>query len=206
ATSVASGGQEFARFEVVGVNLGYAGVGFRSFLAVTLVEFAARKLLLLAQADAGGLRLYRQVFDLSRALAEIADDARLLAPQLAVREAIAPGLGLRADPDLLRHLLQNLISNAIKYNLPQGWIEIAARQAGSHVEVTVGNASIGIAPADRERIFDRYFRADPSRSRQREGVGLALALAREIARAHDGDLRLAASADRETRSVLILPR
>lgn len=166
----------------------------------------SRKLLLLAQADAGGLRVHRQTFDLSRALSELADDARLLAPNISVREAIAPGLSLRADPDLLRQLLQNLISNAIKYNLPAGWVEIAARSAGSHLEVAISNASPGIAVADRERIFERFFRADPSRSRQREGVGLGLALAREIARAHDGDLRLAASAERETRFVLVLPR
>ncbi|GEM_PF-6350888 len=165
----------------------------------------SQKLLLLAQADAGRLSLHRVRCDLSAALADLAEDARMLAPTLQVDEAIASGIMVAADADLLRQALHNLVGNAIKYNLPDGWIRIDASVSARRVTVSVANASHDIAAADRSLIFERFHRADPARSRGIEGFGLGLGLAREIVRAHGGDLTLDDSPAGETRFSLTLP-
>lgn len=164
----------------------------------------SRKLLLLSLADGGRLRLRMAVFDLSTALADLLEDAEMLAPELEVHGDIAPNLCVQADAELLRQLLHNLLGNAIKYNQPEGWIRIAARRIGDRVEVSITNASADIPAVDRERIFERFFRTDPARGRSVEGVGLGLSLSREIARAHGGELVLADSREGESCFVLSL--
>ena len=165
----------------------------------------SRKLLLLSQADAGRLRLQLAPFHLSEALDELLEDARLLAPTLEIMGDIAPDLIVPADANLLRQVLYNLISNALKYNVERGWIRIAAARIADRIEITVANSSSGIPVADRERIFERFYRADPARGREVEGFGLGLSVSREIARAHGGDLRLQATPQHEAQFVLTVP-
>jgi signal transduction histidine kinase len=165
----------------------------------------SKKLLLLSQADAGRLRLHPVPYDFSAALAELSEDASMLAPHLRVSDAIEPGLMLTADADLMPQILHNLLSNAIKYNVTDGWIHLAAQHNGGRVEFRISNASYGMSKAERAQLFERFYRADPARSRNIEGSGLGLSLAREIARAHGGDLLLDESAAGETRFCLLLP-
>jgi heavy metal sensor kinase len=167
-----------------------------------------RKLLLLSLADAGQMTLYRSEVDLSSLLVEMLEDIELLAPHLEIQTEIAPDLRVQGDRDLLIQVLQNLLSNAIKYNLPNGWIRImASRQAApaEMVAITISNCSKEIPRHDRERIFERFHRGDPARTRRIEGIGLGLSLAREIARAHQGDLVLAPTSPRQTGFTLTLP-
>jgi two-component system heavy metal sensor histidine kinase CusS len=109
------------------------------------------------------------------------------------------------DRDLLIQVLQNLISNAIKYNLPNGWIRIHARRQDATVLITISNCSKDIPTSDRNRIFDRFHRGDPARTRQVEGIGLGLSIAQEIARAHGGDLTLDPVLSGQTAFTLTLP-
>jgi signal transduction histidine kinase len=109
----------------------------------------------------------------------------------------------------LRQVLHNLISNAIKYNAHSdqspGWIRISTARWAKHLEVVISNASDGIAKADRERIFQRFFRVDSAHSRAVEGVGLGLSVSREIARAHGGDLALKSDRPGEVQFSLSMP-
>uniref|UniRef100_A0A8J6ZTL3 histidine kinase n=1 Tax=Desmonostoc muscorum LEGE 12446 TaxID=1828758 RepID=A0A8J6ZTL3_DESMC len=149
-----------------------------------------RKLLLLSLADAGQMSLYLVEVDMSELLMEMLEDVELLAPHLSVQSDIPDGLKVQSDRDLLIQVLQNLLSNAIKYNLPNGWIEIHAHQTQTTLHVTITNASKDIPSSDRSWLFDRFYRGDRARTRKVEGTGLGLSLAREIVRAHGGDLTL----------------
>lgn len=164
-----------------------------------------RKLLLLSLADAGQMRLYLVEVDIAELLIEMVEDVELLAPHLTVQTDITPRLRVRGDRDLLAQVLQNLFSNAIKYNLANGWIQIQARQAETIALVTITNASIDIPVGDRDRIFDRFHRGDPARTRKVEGIGLGLSLASEIARAHGGNLSLDSTPSGQTAFTLTLP-
>jgi signal transduction histidine kinase len=168
----------------------------------------SRKLLLLSQADAGRMNLFKEPLDLSTLVQDLAEDTRMLAPGLRLDFAVQPGLRMQGDPGLLRQLLHNLVSNAVKYNVADGWLRITAHGPGSAdglLRVRVANASQGIPPADRERIFERFHRADAAHNRRIEGVGLGLSLSREIARAHGGDLRLDPATPGEVAFSLTLP-
>ncbi|MEH2240198.1 ATP-binding protein [Nostoc sp.] len=164
-----------------------------------------RKLLLLSLADAGKMSLYLVEVDMSELLMEMLEDVEMLAPNLSVQTDFTDDLRLQGDRDLLIQVLQNLFSNAIKYNLANGWIQIRVHQTQTTLQVTIANASKDIPLSDSDRIFDRFYRGDPARTRKIEGIGLGLSLAREIARAHHGDLILDSTSLGETAFTLTLP-
>ena len=117
----------------------------------------------------------------------------LLSQRLADR-AGQPESGLD-DADLVEQALQNLVMNAVRHNLPGGSVKVRLARDGDDALVCITNTGPEIRPADQKRIFDRFYRADSARSRHAGGVGLGLSLAREIARAHGGDLTLERSAE-----------
>jgi two-component system, OmpR family, heavy metal sensor histidine kinase CusS len=119
---------------------------------------------------------------------------------------VEPNLKIEADPELLRQVLQNLVTNAVKYNLPGGWIRIVAQGKQNQVVVTVTNQSEDLEEEVRDRLFERFYRADLAHTRQTDGVGLGLSLVREIVRSHQGELRLAAAQSGEVGIILVLPK
>ncbi|MEC5215682.1 signal transduction histidine kinase [Actimicrobium sp. GrIS 1.19] len=165
-----------------------------------------RKLLLLSQADAGQLVLRRAPVDVSALLEALLEDAHLLTNEQELSGIIAPDLIVAADAILLRQLLNNLISNAVRYCRPGGWITVTARAAPMAVEIVFANATEPIDANTRRHFFDRFFRGDGAHQRQVDGTGLGLSLAREIARAHGGEVLLDDSPDDQVRLRLRLLR
>jgi heavy metal sensor kinase len=151
-----------------------------------------RSLLLLAQADAGQLKLVREPVDLSAELDAMIEDARVLAAdaRLQFEVKLPPQLLVMADRALLHTALFNLVMNAIKYNEPDGKISIRLDAAGNKIIFEIGNTGPGIPPADERKVFERFYRAARSSSPRVEGIGLGLSLAREIVHAHGGELLL----------------
>jgi signal transduction histidine kinase len=149
-----------------------------------------RKLLLLSLADAGQITLRQKSVDLGQLVTDQLEDMALLAPDLTVTADLPPTLWVNGDSDLLIQVIQNLLGNAIKYNLPQGWIRVVGQVLQNQVHITVTNAAQPLSDQDRTHLFDRFYRGDPARSRTTDGLGLGLSLAREIARAHGGDITL----------------
>jgi two-component system, OmpR family, heavy metal sensor histidine kinase CusS len=173
---------------------------------VSRLSSILRKLLLLSLADAGRMHLTFSEVNLSSLCDELVEDIDLLAPELDVDVDVEPNLKIEADPDLLRQVLQNLVTNAVKYNLPGGWIEITAQGGQNEVVITVTNQSEDLEEEVRDRLFERFYRADLAHTRQTQGGGLGLSLAREIVRSHQGELRLAAAQPGEMGIILVLPK
>lgn len=150
----------------------------------------ADTLLLLARADAGRLELHREKFDLSELLEGVLDDARALAEPLAVivESDVPSTLPVEADRVFVGMIAQNLLENAIKYNQEGGRIRVSANPVNGSVEFKVGNTGAGIPPERIPHLFERFYRA---RGDERvAGSGLGLSTARELARAHGGDITL----------------
>ena len=83
-------------------------------------------------------------------------------------------------------MLQNLLDNAVQYTQPGGKISLSAATHNSEAVVTVADTGIGIPLADKERIFERFYRVDAARSREVGGTGLGLSIAKHIVEAHGG--------------------
>jgi len=152
-----------------------------------------RKLLLLAQADSGEMKLNLEPFCLSSALENMCEDIAALAPNLALQKEIEPDLHVMADADLMNQALHNLVSNAVKYNRKNGWIKLSLKPEGTLIKLSLSNTGEEIPPYDQERIFERFYRVSKARDRAVDGTGLGLSLAREIVLAHKGELFLESS-------------
>jgi two-component system, OmpR family, heavy metal sensor histidine kinase CusS len=157
---------------------------------VQRLKAIVQKLLILARADAGRLNLHREATDLSAMIESAAEDAEAMTPHLQIEKQITSGVFVQADPDLMGQAVLNLTSNAIKYNLENGLIRFQLSVHDNKALLTISNTGAPIPAEDGERIFDRFYRVDPSRSKTVSGSGLGLSLAREIVHAHGGDLRL----------------
>lgn len=164
-------------------------------------------LLLLSRADVGHLIQRREAISLSEELAAIAEDAEILCEQAGVTfsSLIVPDLRVTGDAVLLRQALLNLLNNGVKFNTEEGFVRMAADRAGDQVRIAVENSGPGIATADREKIFERFFRGDRSRSREVDGFGLGLSLAKVIIEGHGGTLALEEATPEVTRFVVMLP-
>src|SRR5205809_5893086 len=99
-----------------------------------------------------------------------------------------PGDGARlaADPEALRQVLTNLFDNALRYTPAGGRITVSLDPAPGGVTVSVADTGSGIAPEHLPRIFERFYRADPGRSREQGGTGLGLAIVKHLVEAHGG--------------------
>jgi two-component system sensor histidine kinase SenX3 len=100
------------------------------------------------------------------------------------------GFRVLGDQSLLVTALANLISNAIAYSPDGSKVSISRRRRGDNVEIAVTDRGIGIARADQERVFERFFRVDKARSRATGGTGLGLAIVKHVAANHNGSIRL----------------
>jgi two-component system, OmpR family, sensor histidine kinase BaeS len=116
-----------------------------------------------------------------------------------------PELSVYADLDKLLQALRNLLENAWRYTPPAGEVLISARPAGDMVEIAISNSGPGISAEDLPFIFERFFRADRSRSREQGGAGIGLSIVKELVEAHGGQVG-AESTDSSTRVWLRLPQ
>ena len=105
---------------------------------------------------------------------------------------------------LMVELIDNLVQNAIRYNIPDGSVAVAVRPKGNQVELKVVDTGIGIPGEDRERVFERFYRVDKSRSRETGGTGLGLAIVKHIVELHDGEIELNSTVGQGTEITVIL--
>jgi len=131
-----------------------------------------------------------------------------LAKNITLVSSVEPDLPISADEVLLGRMFLNLLDNAIKYSPPGSRVELTCRRQGERYQVDISDNGPGIPTDLQSRIFERFFRADKTRSRlegDSGGAGLGLAIARWIAEAHRGCLELKRSDSSGSTFSVILP-
>ncbi|WP_163553056.1 sensor histidine kinase [Candidatus Frankia alpina] len=170
---------------------------------VAVRRFASR----MTHESARLARLVQEIIDLSRLqgaeplpdlrplataglLAEAVDRTRLVAQAQAISIAVIGDgeLRVRGDENQLVTAVANLLDNAISYSPHGTRVVLGVRRSGTTVEISVADEGIGIAEKDLERVFERFYRADPARSRATGGTGLGLAIVKHIATNHGGSV------------------
>lgn len=164
-------------------------------------------LLLLAQADAGRMVLDRREFDLAPLVEAAADDLLALVDErgIQVEVDLPEQLPVKADRRLIGIVLQNLVENAAKYTANHGCIRLDGFLDENGVGIIISNTGKGIPVADRDLIFERFRRGSDTGGSV-EGHGLGLNIARELTRAHGGDLVLKTTGPEWTAFEFRLPR
>ncbi|MFI5266034.1 MAG: ATP-binding protein [Chloroflexota bacterium] len=163
-----------------------------------------RDLVSLARLDAGDeLRLER--LDLTRLVEDVYEQAKALAPSREINLRANDSAWVEVDVDRMRQVLLNLADNAIKYTPPEAHINFAVQRYDSIAQVSVADNGPGIPAVDRAHLFDRFYRADQSRTREKGGAGLGLAIAKKIVDAHRGSISVAAPAEGGTVFSVRLP-
>ncbi|MPY61055.1 HAMP domain-containing histidine kinase [Streptomyces spongiae] len=142
----------------------------------------------LAAGDAGTLRLHREPLAADELIGQVAaaHRSRAEAADIHLRADADPGLWLDADPVRMRQVLGNLVSNALRHTPAQGTVTLSARQTAEEAVLTVRDTGDGIAPEDLPHVFERFWRAEKSRSRRTGGSGLGLSIVRQFVESHDG--------------------
>jgi heavy metal sensor kinase len=165
-------------------------------LAATYLEESSRlsrivdDLLTLAKVEAGQMTLHEEPVRLHELVDGIYEDALILAADRRISVTLDrndQGM-VSGDPVRLRQLLRALISNAVRYTDPGGWVRIRNERSENAVSVSVEDSGLGIPAESLDKIFDRFYRVDEARSRAQGGSGLGLSIAKWIAEAHHGSI------------------
>jgi signal transduction histidine kinase len=163
---------------------------------------------LLSLSDAGELRLERRPASVKSLLASCAD----IFSEPASRKQVSihyqldhPPREIIMDPDRIKQVLDNLVSNAIRYTPEGGAITISAVGREQSVEISVSNTGPGIPPEELPYVFERFYRGDKSRQREEGGSGLGLAIAKSLVQAHGGDMRVSSQPGQGTVFTFWLP-
>ena len=146
------------------------------------------QLLLLSRAENGKFVPEREPVELNVLCETVCEELEAMAAERQVELTWnTEELQITGDETLLIRIVNNLVSNAIRYNRPGGSAEVSLRKRGKYAVLTVRDTGIGIRREDLGQIFSRFYRAD--RSRSSEGTGLGLSMAAWIARVHGGSIR-----------------
>jgi two-component system, OmpR family, sensor kinase len=169
---------------------------YKRVLASQLEEFdklshMINQLLVLASAEAGEIQWTNQSVDLSSLAVSLVDQLEPVAAAKKVRLEVGtrPGVDVQGDPSWLERLILNLLDNAIKFTPENGQVRVSTAVENAEAVLRVEDSGIGIEPEALPHIFERFYRAEPSRSKQVAGVGLGLALVKWIVDQHHGRIQ-----------------
>ena len=156
-----------------------------------------QNLLTLAKTDQDNVKIELSEVDLSSTVlsAVLPLESNAFEEGKTFDTRIEEGVYCRGDEDMLHQLTVILLSNALKYSDANSVIRVSVEKRGKTAQLQVSNLGDGIAPEERERIFDRFYRSDTSHSREVEGHGLGLAIARNIVEIHKG--RISVTSEKE---------
>lgn len=166
------------------------------------------ELLYVSKADAGQLVIEPKHFDLTALAQKCIDNFGEQASQkdISINFATKKPHFVTADDRYISMAIENLVSNAVKYSYPSSKVRIGIRSRGEMVSLYVKDTGVGVDPKDYERIFEKFDRIDNPLSHSEGGSGLGLFLARQLARAHGGDVTVESQLENGSTFVITLPK
>ena len=162
----------------------------------------------ISKIEAGKFKIVKEPFEVASLVKSCCELMRHTAEQrsLSLIVDVAPGIPeLPADKRACKQMLLNVISNAIKFTDPGGWVRVSARVEGESVELAVADNGIGIAEADLPKLGNPFVQANNSYDRSYDGAGLGLSVVKGLARLHGGQLELASTLGQGTTATILLP-
>jgi signal transduction histidine kinase len=172
----------------------------------TRLDKLVKNMLMLSKMDEGNIQLVFGTFDISKTVTETAGSFATMA-DMQNKEFIMdinPGLKLHGDESSIQQLISTLADNAIKYSNDGGMIKISLSQAKKGIKLEVYNTTDSIDTNNLDKLFDRFYRSDSSRSRETGGYGIGLSIAKSIVDAHHGKITVNSTDGKSIRFTVIL--
>jgi two-component system heavy metal sensor histidine kinase CusS len=163
-------------------------------------------MLFLALADDARAALHPVELDLADEARALVDFMGLQAQERDMTIAVSGAASMRADRQLVRRMITNLLSNALRHGTSGSTVRVHAYVEGPSACIDVTNDGEPIFPEHRERLFERFYRVDSSRTRDSGGSGLGLAIVKAIVTLHGGTVRVVSDAGTGTRFILHFPK
>ena len=163
------------------------------------------KLLFLARGDKATQKIDKESFSIQELMEEIIKETRLIDPAHKIINTRNENIMIFADRKLLKEALRSFIDNSIKYTPEGGKINIDYFSHRSQAVITITDTGIGISKEDLPYIFNRFYRADKSRTKQTGGTGLGLSIARWIILQHQGTIEVESQINQGTKITVYLP-
>ena len=169
----------------------------RAAKSLNNLENLVQDLITLNQIESGFIRFHRVNFDLKETILEVMEQLEGKAQKrdidMLFRYDKEANFLTYADKEKIFRVLQNLISNAIKYNKEGGSVTIQLNDHKNHLTIKIKDQGIGIHPEDLKRIFERFYRVEKSRSREKGGTGLGLAIVKHILEGHQSRIAVSST-------------
>ncbi len=167
-------------------------------------------LLFIARNDKGTLKMDMDHFNLSELICEIVKETKMIDTQHKIIDAIEGNVPFYGSIDKLKQALRIFVDNSIKYTPDDGEISIVLRTSERHNIIIISDNGIGISKEDLPHIFDRFYRADKSRTKMKEnqhgGTGLGLSIAKIIIEQHRGRIQVDSALNEGTKFTLLIPK
>jgi heavy metal sensor kinase len=163
------------------------------------------KLLFLARSDKNTQKIEKENFYINELIDNIISETKIIDTQHEILCSYNEPIMINADPSLIKQALRIFIDNSIKYTPENGRITISSAISKKQLQVTIEDTGIGISKEDLPHIFDRFYRADKSRTKQTGGTGLGLAIAKWIIERHKGTIIVESKINAGTKIIINLP-
>ncbi|WP_341455793.1 sensor histidine kinase [Clostridium peptidivorans] len=173
-------------------------------LEATNMSNLVEKLLFLARGDSGTQLIEKKEFRLNELVDDVVRESKLISPNHIISSDKNDTVSIIADYKMLKQMLRIFIENSIKFAPEQSVIDISSEIQGNKVKITVSDMGIGIPKNEIERIFDRFYIVDKSRSKEKGGTGLGLSIAKWIVDIHNGAIEVESEEAKYTKIVVIL--
>ncbi|WP_333802778.1 sensor histidine kinase, partial [Sphingobacterium multivorum] len=188
-TSINAYLQLMQRQAILTANTNYQNITMKSLRQVRNMKNLINGFLNISRFDSGRMMIEREVFDLKELFAELEDEFKLRINTHQIAADLTQSLSIDADPNKISQVVQNLLENAAKYSPIGTQITFGySPKANNVIEIFVSDQGMGIAEEDRDKIFDRFYRAGKDRVGTISGFGIGLYLCREIVELHNGQI------------------
>jgi len=157
------------------------------------------RLLFLARGDSDSMRLSKETLNISALIREVIRETEMIASSRVISLTAEEELHIDGDAQLIKQAIRILIDNSMKYSPEEESVKVTLTKESNKVKIAVTDNGIGIVPEDLPYIFDRFFRADDSRTRTTGGSGLGLSIAKWIIERHGGSVEVVSRKDIGTR-------
>ncbi len=175
--------------------------------AAARMQELGESLLVLARLDTNA-NLEIHPVDVGAMLTDAIDSIRMLAEEkkVGIVSEILTAVRLPGNASMLRQAIDNLLSNALRYNEPNGLVTVRAKDHEEMIEIEIEDSGIGIPESAIPNLFDRFYRVDESRSRAAGGTGLGLSIVQQIVQCHRGTIRVTSTLGKGTTFRIVLPK